>query len=165
MAQSLLPAPRPCYRTLRYHPLVHLNQRTGRAICWLLVLLDLVLGVGTVLFPLRYFSLFHPELPASEAPVDLIVRTGILWLMFCAIQLCGALSRAPAKWFFAIALIRLIEVPADLAYGIAAQGATTLSRAMILSAPPFNAVVGILLLTISRRLSRTPSPQSARQET
>ena len=93
---------------------MQLNERTGRAICWLLAFVDLVLGGGTLLFPELYCRLLHPELPPSEVPTDLIVRTGVLWLMFCLIQFRGATSRSPLKWFFAIALIRLIEVPVDI---------------------------------------------------
>ncbi len=129
-----------------------LTERTGRAICWLLAIFDLALGVTATFFPAVYCALLHPDLPAPDNPQDFVVRTGVLWLAFCVLQLCGALSRSPAKWFFCIAMLRLMEGPADVAYGILARGASLLSHTLILSAPFANGLVGTMLLIISRRI-------------
>lgn len=134
-----------------------LTEKTGRIICWGLVLIDSVLGTITTFFPQLYCALLHPRVVAGDCATDLIVRTGIVWLMFMVFQLCAALSRNPETWFFSIGLIRLMEVPADLAYGVLAQGATLGSRVLILSASICNSIFGILLVAIAR-LSRTPRP-------
>jgi hypothetical protein len=126
----------------------------GRKVCWVLAAVDAVLGVSATFFPSTYLSLVHPALPAAEAPVDWVVRTGLLWLMMLVFELCGALSAAPAKWFFCVAMIRLMEVPADLAYGLLARGAGTASYIAIFAAPPVNVFAGTYLLLLLER-SRT----------
>jgi hypothetical protein len=140
-----------------------LTEKTGRIICWGLVLVDSVLGTSATFFPQLYCALLHPRQLAGDCATELIVRTGILWLMFMVFQLCAALSRNPQRWFFSVGLMRLMEVPADLAYGVLAQGTTLASRGLILSAPIGNSVLGMLLVAISR-LSRTPRPPSPQEE-
>lgn len=83
--------------------------------------------------------------------------------MFMIFQLCAALSRNPQRWFFGVGIIRLMEVPADFAYGILAEGATFVARLLIFSASICNSVFGILLVAISC-LSLTPRPQSPQEE-
>ncbi len=122
---------------------------SGRFICWVLVGVDIYLGGLATFFPQNYASIFHPNL--ASPPVDFIVRTGILWLMFLVFQLCGALSKDPRKWFFAVGLIRLMEVPADLVYSQLALGATDFSRFLIIGAPVLNGIIGVLLLLIFHR--------------
>lgn len=111
-------------------------------LCLVLGLFDLALG-GTALFsPQTYADLFHPHL--ANPPVDFIARTGCLWLFFAAVEFF-AFYKKTALWFFAVGLLRLLEVPADLVYGTLAVGATPLSRAAIYFAPAFNLVSGIFL--------------------
>jgi hypothetical protein len=106
------------------------------------------------MFPAKYLALIHPDLPAGDHPQDWVVRTGLVWLMFLVFELCGALSVAPAKWFFCIAMLRWMEVPADIAYGLLARGATTWSKLLIFSAPVVNTIAGSVLFSAYRRLSR-----------
>lgn len=122
----------------------------GRLICWMLVLVDIVLGGTAVFFPYFYAKIFHPEL--KNPPIDFIVRTGILWLVFAFFQFKGATSKDPKKWFFVIGIIRLMEVPADIIYGILAIGSPLLSRAMIWSAPVLNTIFGYFLFNLSKNL-------------
>ena len=124
-------------------------EKTGRLFCWLLVVVDTILATVAVLFPEVYCAILHPKLDIEDIPVDLIVRTGLLWAAFMGIQLLAALSRDPHKWFFCVGLLRLLEVPADLAYAYLARGATPQTQLLILAAPAFNFVVGIMLVRFS----------------
>ena len=60
-----------------------LTEKTGRIICWGLVLVDSVLGTVATFFPQLYCAFLHPRVLAGDCATDLIVRTGILWLMLC----------------------------------------------------------------------------------
>jgi hypothetical protein len=126
------------------------TESLGRGICWVLAAIDAALGAGATFFPATYLAVVHPGLAAPQYPYDWVVRTGILWLAFFVLELAGALSAAPAKWFFCVALLRLMEVPADVAYGLLARGSTEASRLLILAAPAGNAVAGAALLMVSR---------------
>ncbi len=128
-----------------------MTESWGRGICWLLAATDAVLGLGATLAPSAYLSVVHPHLPVSGHPYDWVVRTGALWLMFLVFELLGALSRAPAKWFFCVAMLRWMEVPADIVYGLLARGTSTLSQCAIFTAPVVNAIAGTLLLVAFRR--------------
>jgi len=86
------------------------------------------------------------------------VRTGVLWLVYLVLEVTAALSAAPARWFFCVAILRLMEVPADLAYAALARGASPLSTAVILAAPLLNALAGAGLLLASRPAQRPPVP-------
>ncbi|HSA58445.1 MAG TPA: hypothetical protein VLJ37_02015, partial [bacterium] len=109
-------------------------------LCLVLGIFDLALG-GTALFsPQTYADLFHPNL--ADPQIDLIARTGCLWLFFAAVELFAFYKKTPL-WFFAVGLLRLLDVPADLVYGTLAAGASPLSRAAIFLAPVFNLVSGI----------------------
>ncbi len=130
-------------------PLKLFSIQSGRILCWALVGVDLYLGGLAAFFPAIYASIFHPNLLTPA--VDFIVRTGILWLMFLVFQLCGAVSKDPRKWFFAIGIIRLMEVPADLVYSQIAIGASDFSRLLIIGAPVLNCIIGVLMLLIYHR--------------
>jgi hypothetical protein len=125
----------------------------GRTVCWGLAGIDAVLGSTAALFPETYLALIHPGLPPGELPADWVVRTGVLWLIFMVFELSGALSPSPAKWFFCVAMLRWMEVPADLAYGLLARGATLWSRLAIFTAPVVNGFAGAVLFVTYRRLS------------
>ena len=102
------------------------TTKNGRLICWILVIVDIFLGGTAIFFPLLYSQIFHPEL--INPPIDFIVRTGVLWLIFALFQLIAAISKEPEKWFFLVGMIRLMEVPADIIYSILAIGSPPLSR-------------------------------------
>jgi hypothetical protein len=144
------------------------TERGGRKVCWALAGIDLVLGGGAVLFPDTYLTVVHPHLPADDHPEDWVVRTGVVWLMFLAVEFCAARSAKPAKWFFAVALLRLIEVPADIAYGVVARGMSEASRLAVFAAPVANGLAGVYLMAAHRRLapdlSRTRRPPSGPRE-
>jgi hypothetical protein len=119
---------------------------------------DAVLGCAAALFPGAYLSAVHPGLPQGDDPIDWVVRTGVIWLMFLVFEVFGAFSAAPGRWFFCVAMIRWMEVPADIAYGVLARGASPLSQAAIFTAPAVNAITGALLLAAFRQESRLPAP-------
>lgn len=137
-----------------------LREKFGRLVCVALVGVDVVLGGIATFVPAQWAALFHPELPAADIPVDFIVRTGVLWLAFLVFQAIAASVKHPRQWFFAVGLIRLMEVPADVIYSALARGATLTSRLMILSAPVLNAIFGTYLLLLARRLARDESTTS-----
>lgn len=132
----------------------------GVAIAWALFVFDLVLGTIATLFPDGYLWLLHPHLETPQ--VELIRRTGILWLSFSAVAFIAATRRADARgradararWLLVLAWLRLMEVPADILYGLAASGASPLSRVLILMAPPINLGVGLYLFWLARALRR-----------
>ncbi len=127
-----------------------LTEKNGRIMCWALTIFDIFLGGVTVFFPLLYSEIIHPEL--VDPRVDLIVRTGILWLVFAFFQFMAATRKDPEKWFFGVGIIRLMEVPADIIYGSIAIGATLFSRLLIFIAPVSNALMGIFLFLLSKKL-------------
>lgn len=124
--------------------------RTARALCLGLGVFDAALGGAATFLPHTYASVFHPH--AADRPVDLIVRTGLLWLFFSATEFWASRSEKPAPWFCLVGMLRLMDVLPDLAYGTLAAGATWLSRTLIYSAPFFNLVSGIYLLRTGRQL-------------
>ena len=141
-----------------------LTEKTGRIICWILVIVDSLLGTLATFFPQTACTLMQPHVTTADCPADLIRRTGVVWLMYLILQLCAARSRHPARWFFSVGLIRLVEVPADLVYGVLAQDLAGVARWLILLAPVCNGAFGILLVAIAH-LIRTPGPPSTREET
>ena len=74
--------------------------------------------------------------------------------VFAVFQLMAAISKEPERWFFLVGLIRLMEVPADIAYGILVKGATATSQMMIFIAPVMNCIIGIYLLLLSEKLKK-----------
>lgn len=124
--------------------------QNGRMICGILVIVDIILGGLAIFFPHFYVQIFHPNL--ETFPFDFIARTGVLWLIFALIQFIAMISKNPKQWFFTVGLIRLMEVPADIVYGILAIGASLISRLMIFSAPILNFIIGIYLYLLSKNL-------------
>ena len=126
------------------------TEKNGRMVCLILVFVDIFLGGSAVFFPYFYSELIHPEL--TNPPIDFIMRTGILWLVFAFFQFMAVISKNPRKWFLVVAAVRLMDVPADIVYGILAIGATLISRLMILSAPIINTICGIYLYKLFKKL-------------
>lgn len=122
------------------------------ALCWALFLFDLALGGVAAAWPELYMRVMHPEMDISQ--IDFVRRTGMLWLAFAAVALCAA-TVAPDRrghWFLILAVVRLLDVPADLVYGVTMTGATTLSRLLVLAAVPVNLGLGVYFYLKSRRL-------------
>lgn len=126
----------------------------GVLICWGLCIFDLVLGSSAAIWTSLYLDIFHPYLETPQ--VELVQRTGMLWLAFSAIALRAA-TAAPARrasWFLVLGVLRLMEVPADVLYAARASGAAWFSVLLIWSAPPLNLGLGGYLYYLSRRLAR-----------
>lgn len=123
----------------------------GRVLAWALALFDLCLGTVALFFPRLYGEIFHPHL--ADPQLDIIRRMGVIWLMFCTVAIITATrhTRSIVRWFQVLAVLRLMEVPADLLYGTLDWGATWWSRALLYSAPPINLAAGIFLYRISQR--------------
>ncbi|MEM9491358.1 MAG: hypothetical protein AAGC55_19590 [Myxococcota bacterium] len=125
----------------------------GVLLAWSLFVFDLLLGGVAVLFPEIYFDTVHPNLDHPQ--VDLLQRSGGLWLAFSAVALITATARTPsarARWFMVLGWLRLVEVPADLIYGLNATGTDALGRALLLGAPPVNLAIGGYLFWLSRQI-------------
>jgi hypothetical protein len=123
----------------------------GRVLAWALALFDLCLGTVALGWPRLYAEIFHPRL--DDPQLDLIRRMGVIWLMFCTVAIITATrhTRTIVRWFQVLAVLRLMEVPADLLYGTLDWGATWWSRALLYSAPPINLAAGIFLYRISQQ--------------
>jgi hypothetical protein len=128
------------------------TEKNGRIICLMLVVIDIFLGGSAVFLPYFYSQLIHPDL--NNPPIDFIMRTGVLWLVFAFFQLMAVISKKPRKWFLVVAAVRLMDVPADIIYGITAIGATLFSRLMIFSAPVINTIFGIYLYKLYNLLEK-----------
>ncbi|MHA1293462.1 MAG: hypothetical protein ACTSQJ_12430 [Promethearchaeota archaeon] len=128
------------------------SVKYGQIICGILFIFDIILGGIAVFFPYYYAQIFHQNL--SNPPIDFIVRTGILWIVFAFFQLMAVIIKEHEKWFFLVGLIRLMEVPADIAYGLLAEGAILTSKLMILAAPIINTIIGIYLLLLSEKIKK-----------
>lgn len=127
--------------------------RMGVALCWGLFLFDLILGSVATVWPEIYLGIFHPGLDTPQS--DLVRRTGMLWLAFSAVALRAA-TVAPAgraRWLLVLAVLRLMEVPADTLYAVVMSGASTWSRALIAAAPALNLILGLVLLRLARQLA------------
>jgi hypothetical protein len=124
------------------------------ALCWGLFVFDVALGGTAAFWPERYLAILHPGLDTPQ--VELVRRTGMIWLMFAAVALRAA-TAAPAtrgRWFLVLAVLRLLDVPADLAYAASMSGTTGLGRGLVLAAPPLNLALGGYFYALARRLLR-----------
>lgn len=122
------------------------------ALCWGLFLFDLALGGTAAFWPERYLAILHPELATPQ--IELVRRTGMIWLMFAAVALRAA-TTAPAlrgRWFLVLAVLRFLDVPADLAYAAGMSGTTGLGRGLVLAAPPLNLALAAYFFALGRRL-------------
>ncbi len=128
-----------------------MTEKNGRIVCLMLVIVDIFLGGSAVFFPYFYSQMLHPGV--ANPPIDFIMRTGILWLVFAFFQFMAVISKNPKNWFLVVAAIRLMDVPADIIYGIYAIGATITSRLMILGAPLMNTIFGVYLYKLFNSLS------------
>jgi hypothetical protein len=122
------------------------------ALCWALVLFDLALGGVAAVWPELYLRVMHPE--ADVVQVALVRRTGMLWLAFAAVALCAATVGPDRRghWFLILAVVRLLDVPADVVSAVTMPGATTLSRLLVLGTVPVNLGLGLYFYLKSRRL-------------
>jgi hypothetical protein len=126
----------------------------GKVLAWALCGLDVVLGTVCLFWPRVFAFFFHPYLATPQ--LDLIQRTGMLWLAYAAVAGLAATrgEQHRGRWFAAVGVLRLIEVPTDLVYAATASGAAWYSRAMLVAAPAVNLAAGLFLVTLARELSR-----------
>lgn len=120
-----------------------------------LAVFDLLLGGFTLFFSGDYLRLMQPQ--AMHDPIYLLLRTGTLWLCFGVLE--GIAFFVCWRWpegVLSIAVIRLIEVPADLVYFFTDAGLGALGRFGLLFAPAFNLTVGILLFLWYGRFRKPP---------
>ncbi len=139
---------------LIFRPILKTKVLAARGLCLGLGVFDLGLGGLAAFSPKRYAALLHPE-REEPLPRDFIVRTGVLWLFFALAELTAATrigKKSLGRWFFLVGALRLMDVPADLAYGKLAAGSPPTARAAIWSAPAFNLLAGAFLCRLSRRL-------------
>jgi hypothetical protein len=126
----------------------------GKVLAWALCLLDVVLGTVCLLWPRVFAFFFHPYLATPQ--LDLIQRTGMLWLAYAVVAGLAATrgEQHRGRWFAAVGVLRLIEVPTDLVYAATASGAAWYSLTMLVAAPVVNLAAGLFLVTLARELSR-----------
>ena len=134
---------------------------SGRIIALGLFLFDLLLGLFTAIWPEVYFSIVHPELPDPQ--IELLRRSGGMWLAFAVVALITATCQRDvrARWFMVLGWFRLIEVPADLLYGLTATGTGAYGQILILAAPPLNLLIGGYLFWLSRRMHQARLAEEA----
>lgn len=126
--------------------------RTALVLCWGLFLFDLVLGGIAAIWPELYVRVVHPGMDMAQLAV--VRRTGMLWLAFSAVALRTA-TAAPDRrghWFLVLAVVRLLDVPADTVYAATMTGASAIGRLAVLGAIPINLVLGFYFHRVSRRL-------------
>lgn len=124
----------------------------GRIIALVLFVFDLALAACSAVWPEVYLSIVHPEL--AEPQTELLRRSGGMWLAFSVVALIAATCNKDmrARWFMVLGWFRLIEVPADLLYGLTATGTGEYGQLLILGAPPLNLAIGGYLVWLSRRM-------------
>ena len=126
----------------------------GKLLAWALCSFDIALSSTCLIAPWVYVRIFHPRLAAPQ--FDLIERTGMLWLMYAVVAGLAATRGEThrGRWFFALAVLRLVEVPTDLLYAHEALGAAWYSRALLVMAPLINLAAGVFFLALSRALEQ-----------
>ncbi|MFB6351843.1 MAG: hypothetical protein ABEN55_04965, partial [Bradymonadaceae bacterium] len=106
-----------------------------------LAIFDLGLGVTATFLPETFVSIMHPG--ADSGAGLLVSRTGMLWLVFSAVQGIAALDPAERpEWVMGAGVLRLMDVPADLTYLLTTDGLGWLGRTGLMSSPIFNAATG-----------------------
>ncbi len=118
-------------------------------VCWGLFFFDLILGSIALALPSVYLLVFHPELIHPQ--VELVRRTGVLWLVFAAVALRAATAKSGhrGEWLRFLALLRLMDVPADIVYAATASGALPLGMGLLWSAPILNLALASYLYWVS----------------
>lgn len=116
-----------------------------------LALFDVGLGGLATFFPSTYLALLHPYADAG-GPAYLLQRTGVLWLFFALAEGVAAVGRPRPSLFAAVGLLRVMDVPADLVYFLAAPDLGRFGHASLPLCVAFNLFAGVLLLVAARRL-------------
>lgn len=104
-----------------------------------LALFDLALGATALAFPEFYMKLLH-----GGGSHFLLQRTGVLWLFFAAAEI-AAFARPRRETVGLVAMLRLMDVPADAVYFFTSPSLTWFGRWSLIVSPVFNACAGIWL--------------------
>lgn len=134
-------------------------RAVGRTRIWLvgLALFDLALGAQAAFLPDAYLRSMHPWFPQLHpaGPLYLLVRTGALWLFFFLVEALAALApRRRVLLVLIVGALRLMEVPADVAYLATADDLGGFGRAALVVSPIFNLGVGLYLSLTAHRAIR-----------
>jgi len=130
------------------------SLRQSRILLLPLFLFDLVLGSITLVAPGLYITLVHPLSPSlhPDGPTYWLTRTAVLWLFFSAVE--GTAALRPTAWPALVALagvLRLMDVPADLAYYVAADDLGRFGTFCLVFSPLFNLAAGAYLTLVGMR--------------
>lgn len=118
-----------------------------------LVILDIVLSTTCLLYPEKWFSIFHGA-PYID-PQGLLKRTGAVWVAFTLLQLIAVFRWEKEPWWLVlIAGVRLTELFSDWTYMYVAQSMTTMGRIGLFIAPPGNLVFGWFLIWAYLKIMR-----------
>lgn len=118
-----------------------------------LVILDIVLSTTCLLYPEKWFSIFHGA-PYID-PQGLLKRTGAVWVAFTLLQLIAVFRWEKEPWWLVlIAGVRLTELFSDWTYMYVAQSMTTMGRIGLFIAPPGNLAFGWFLIWAYLKIMR-----------
>ncbi|GIW71235.1 MAG: hypothetical protein KatS3mg102_0777 [Planctomycetota bacterium] len=123
---------------------------------WLLgglALFDVVLGGSAALLPATFAEVVWPI--ADPAAQQLIRRTGAIWLVFAAAETAACLRPSCAFRLRLVACLRLLDVPADSVWLAFGSGWSGFGLGALISAPPFNLLVGLLCWRAADRAAQS----------
>jgi len=118
-----------------------------------LVILDIVLSTTCLLYPERWFRIFHGA-PYID-PQGLLKRTGAVWVAFTLLQAIAVFKWEKQPWWLVlIAGVRLTELFSDWTYMYVAQSMTTIGSIGLFIAPPGNLAFGWFLIWAYKKIMR-----------
>lgn len=120
-----------------------------------LVVLDVVLSTTCLLYPDKWFTIFHGVPYGDRDPMGLLKRTGAVWVAFSLLQLIAFFRWEKAPWWLVlIAGVRLTELFSDWTYMYVAESMTTVGRLGLFIAPPGNLAFGWFLIWAYKKIMR-----------
>lgn len=118
-----------------------------------LVILDIVLSTTCLLYPEKWFKMFH-DAPYID-PQGLLKRTGAVWAAFTVLQLIAVFKWEKQPWWLVlIAGVRLTEIFSDWLYIYVSQSITTFGWIGLFVSPPSNLLFGWFLVHAYRKIMR-----------
>lgn len=147
----------PWYRERENRASAAALRRTRPLLLGLLVF-DLLLGGAAAFFPDLYLGFMHPR--SGGGGLHWLTRTGFLWLFFALAEGLAAWRLRP-ELVLVVGALRIMDVPADLAYLASARDLGTFGTLALVFSPVFNAVAGAwLALRGLRRLRAASIPRT-----
>lgn len=120
-----------------------------------LVVLDVVLSTTCLLYPDKWFTIFHGVPYDDRDPMGLLKRTGAVWVAFSLLQLIAFFRWEKAPWWLVlVAGVRLTELFSDWTYMYVAESMATLGRLGLFIAPPGNLAFGWFLIWAYKKIMR-----------